>query len=260
MKNSNKAIAALLLCSVMLTGCGALKRNKSLETSPESEVPVSERTVGPEFVVTAFPYTEPADVAWQYQVIYDNSAIWQYDEAVDVNFNRFLYGVMDLDNDGYLEIIKSGCYDSVYQTTTKIFEVTPEGTLTEIDTSLFNNDINAAPDLWDLDEWYFFVDENGNLNYLVINIINREAAGIAYTYSIMSIQDNQIIYRPVCERVEDYGRYIYYDANDNEITKEEFDAIYASDYADIIEYKMSMTWFNEVELYRIEESYNGFRF
>ena len=94
----------------------------------------------------------------------------------------------------------------------------------------------------------------------MINIINREAAGIAYTYSIMSIQDNQIIYRPVCERVEDYGRYIYYDANGNEITKEEFDAIYASDYADIIEYKMSMTWFNEVELYRIEESYNGFRF
>ncbi|NEX01058.1 hypothetical protein SAMN04487829_0640 [Pseudobutyrivibrio sp. NOR37] len=72
----------------------------------------------------------------QMQIIYDNKNLWYKgnpeDEEVSDNYK---YAVCDLDNDGLLEVINAVTKEESYKSENQFFEVTKDGSLTELDNS-----------------------------------------------------------------------------------------------------------------------------
>ena len=135
---------SILLCSSILTGCAdtiestALSENTttSIEETSETttEATTSETTETSE--TTTYPTEDvPDEVLEQIQIIYDNYDIWKLQTETDTDLSEAdglsspRYAVTDLDNDGMLEIMKTGFAGSGVYSRNIFYEVTEDGEL-----------------------------------------------------------------------------------------------------------------------------------
>lgn len=268
MKDYRVLFAGIIICSSLITGCAASARetddtsdaaflasptedtadmNLELTAATEQET-IPEITTGP-----AEPTVSP-DISEQLNIILENYDAWvpkieypeDYDPAfVCVTYNcDAYYAVTDLDGDGQLEITVSE-YDRGSGVFSRflVYEVTGEG-----DLLLLNGEPDPAfdmPDLFEMNAVSFYTDEDGVRWNLASDYEANGRYGHRYVYQRISTSDGLVI-ENLCEKVyhgESEGDYYsYYDGEGNEITGEEFDQLYESEYASAAEGENALGW------------------
>ena len=254
---------SILLCSSILTGCAdtiestALSENTttSIEETSETttEATTSETTETSE--TTTYPTEDvPDEVLEQIQIIYDNYDVWKLQTETDTDLSEAdglsspLYAVTDLDNDGMLEIMKTGFAGSGVYSRNIFYEVTEDGEL-ELLNEEFGGDL-GGPDLWNHDAYSYYTDEDGTRWYLTQDYCQSGVSYWQFEYSCLSVADGYT-YVPYCYEefsatydeesdscIEEFN---FYDGDRNEITEDEFDQIMA-EYADIVEGESAIGW------------------
>ena len=247
MKILRKTTMSVLICSLLLTSCaeGADITNTSVN---------------------------PIGIEEQIQIIYDNYDTWKLQPVDDSYFseenelNCASFAVTDLDNDGMLEIINSGWAGTSHNTFNAIYEVSEEGGLVLITEEW------ESPDLWNMDTVRYYTDDAGCRWNLVTNMTTEYSMGIPryVAYLRLSI-DNGFVTEPYCaeyydlelneETGEDGSVCRYYDADDNELTQEEFEQL-NSEYDDLVEGENALGWISALEgqpsIEQLTESYQTF--
>lgn len=247
---------SILLCSSILTGCA---READITTLSESSA-----TVGSTSETTTITTTEetttssvedvPDEVLEQIQIIYDNYDVWKLQTETDTDLSEAdglsspLYAVTDLDNDGMLEIMKTGFAGSGVYSRNIFYEVTEDGEL-ELLNEEFWGDL-GGPDLWNHDAYRYYTDEDGTRWYLTQDYCQSGVSYWQFEYSCLSVADGYT-YVPYCYEefsatydeesdscIEEFN---FYDGDRNEITEEEFDQITA-EYEDMAEGESVIGW------------------
>ena len=170
------------------------------------------------------------DTDTQLGILEKEASVWQlseephgdFTEATD--FANYGFAVTDLDNDGMLEVIKSGWAGTGHYSMNYIYEVTAEGTLEAIDTSALEG-MNSQPDL--LMEGIRSADTADKNTYIVIDMV-YDAGRSDYTYYEMRMEDNKISLNP-CQESENVDSLL-----DNAF------------------------WFKDITADNLKESYEGF--
>ncbi len=249
---------SILLCSSILTGCA---READITTLSESSATVgstSETTTitTTEETTTSSTESVPDEILEQLQIIYDNYDVWKL-QPVNYDYTDFSeedawgdprYAVTDLDNDGMLEIMKTGYAGSGVYSRNIFYEVTEDG-----DLELLNEDFWAewgGPDLWNHDAYSYYTDKDGTRWYLTQDYCQSGVSYWQFEYSCLSVADGYT-YVPYCYEefsatydeesdscIEEFN---FYDGDRNEITEDEFDQIMA-EYADTVEGESAIGW------------------
>ena len=252
MKDFHKTAVSILLCSSLLAGCTqkADITESSTDTAPTTttteETTATEETTTSEETTLLETADCPDEISGQLQIIYDNYDIWML-HPTDENFfseidelNRASFAVTDLDNDGRLEIIKTGWAGTSHNTLNTIYEVSEDGELVLITSEW------GSPDLWRMDTVRYYTDDAGIRWNLVEDIVTSDSTGLSsyVIYSRLSL-DNGIVTDTYCMEYEETDAYDtvcrYYDADSNEITQEEFDQLTA-EYEDLVEGEAAFGW------------------
>lgn len=271
MNNLRKKAMSILLCSSLLAGC--TKEADITESSTESApTTIATEETTSEETTTSTSAVLSDDIEMQLQIIYDNYDIWKLHPIDEEYFseedelNSASYAVTDLDNDGMPEIIKTGWAGTSHNTLIAIYEVTEDGELVLISEEW------ESPDLWNTDSIRYYADADGIRWYLVTDQITNDSTGQSryVIHSRFSIDDG-IVTEPYCtesynpELNEDTDTYEticrYYDADDNEITEDEFEQL-ASEYDSLVEGESEFGWISAIDgqpsLEQLEASYRTF--
>lgn len=269
MNNYRKTAVSILLCSSFLTGCTQVSDITESSTDTAPTTIATEETTS-EGTTTSTLLSD--DIEMQLQIIYDNYDTWKLQTVDDSYFseenelNGASFAVTDLDNDGMLEIIKSGWAGTSHNTFNAIYEVSEEGGLVLITEEW------ESPDLWNMDTVRYYTDDAGCRWNLVTNMTTENSVGIPryVAYLRLSI-DNGFVTEPCCaeyydlelnEETGEYGSVCrYYDADDNEITEEEFEQL-TSEYDALVEGESEFDWIPAIDgqpsLEQLEASYQTF--
>ncbi len=234
MNNLRKKAMSILLCSPLLTGCTKEADITASSTESAPTAIATEQTTSEE-TTTSTSAVLSDDIEMQLQIIYDNYETWMLQPAIphtdmdEQSLQIANYAVTDLDGDGMLEVIKSGSAGTAHNSRNIFYEVTEEGTL-ELLNEDFATEWASGPDLWSMDEFGYYTDENGTRWNLTSDCMSNGSYGCVYEYDRMSI-DNGIIIEPVCyeefvyydfETESAVDLHLFYDAEYNEITEDEY--------------------------------------
>ncbi|WP_155830768.1 hypothetical protein [Butyrivibrio sp. AE3009] len=143
------------------------------------------------------------DTEGQLELLEKEAAVWQLSEEAHgdfteaTDFANYGFAVTDLDNDGMLEVIKSGWAGTGHYSMNYIYEVTAEGTLEAIDTSALE-EMKSQPDLFM--EGIRSADNADKNAYIVIDM-EYGAGRNDYTYYEMRMENNRISLKP-CQEPE----------------------------------------------------------
>ena len=265
MNNYRKTAVSILLCSSLLTGCTQGSDITESSTDTASTTIATEETTSEETTTSTLLSD---DIEMQLQMICDNYDIWKLQPIDGSSFseedelNSASYAVTDLDNDGMPEIIKTGWAGTSHNTLITIYEVTEEGEL------VLMSEEWESPDLWNTDTIRYYTDAEGVRWYLVADTITNDSTGQSryVIYSRFSI-DNGIVTEPYCTEYynPDTDTYEticrYYDADDNEITEEEFEQL-TSEYDALVEGESEFDWIPAIDgqpsLEQLEAFYQTF--
>ena len=173
--------------------------------------------------------TASLDTEGQLEILEKEAAVWQLSEEAHgdfteaTDFANYGFAVTDLDNDGMLEVIKSGWAGTGHYSMNYIYEVTAEGTLEAIDTSALE-EMKSQPDLF-----MEGIRTAGNADKNTYIVIDMEyGAGSSYTYYEMRMENNKISLSP-CQEPQDVDALL-----DNAF------------------------WFKDITADNLKESYEGF--
>ena len=279
-----KSVIALIICVTMLSGCSGNSHFSANGTTIKNtdESNGYDVTDGQS---TAIEFTETVNGSameenvygidsvdeqyqWQLQSIYDSSDIWESsdDDNIDYCLWNCLYSVTDLDKDGYLEVIKTAVYSNGPSTVLWIYEVDGEGALTRMDSEPEDNDTEfhsvEYPDLsivFYSQPMRFYQNSKGDYVYFVQDVISDGLSCVRRNYILMSVADNRILFDNFCAEASDNTETVetYFNAEGNEITEDEFNQLY-SDYEALAEDEVSLSWFSEITMDNIIESYRVF--
>lgn len=277
MKRFHHTAMSILLCSSLLAGCAkeADITESSTDTAPTT---TTEETTTSEETTTNATVDLPDEIDEQLQIIYDNYEIWMLQPAIpnydmdEQSLQIANYAVTDLDGDGMLEIIKSGSAGTAHNSRNIIYEVTEEGTL-ELLNEDFATEWSSGPDLWSMDEFGYYTDENGTRWNLTSDCMSDGLYGCVYEYDRVSI-DNGIVIEPVCyeefvyydfETESAVDLHLFYDAEHNEITEDEYYQI-TDEYNALVEGTSIFGWISprvdgeltQPTLEQLAESYHTF--
>ena len=270
MKRFHHTAVSILLCSSLLAGCAkeADITESSTDTAPTTteETTTSEETTASEETTTIETVDLPDEIDEQLQIIYDNYETWMLLPMDDSFFseedelNSASFAVTVLDNDGMLEIIKTGWAGTAHNTRNTIYEVSEDGELVLITVEW------DSPDLWHMDTVRYYTDDEGTRWNLVEDTTTENSTGLSryVTYSRLSI-DNGIVTETYCAEyynpeLDDETVCLYYDADNNEITQEEFEQI-TSQYDALVEGEAAFGWISangQPTLEELAESYQTF--
>lgn len=178
---------------------------------------------GDDFPVAAGVYST------QEYVMFGESSVWMLsvEDAMDDDW-YFDYAVTDLDGDGFLEICKCMTYNNGPVTRLKLYEVTENGRMTEIDTGLLDDYPDLCVDHYS-DPIYVSRDDNGKPLYHVCNFVSSGIEGTEHHYGLMYIEDGALHF--------------------DEIPEEDMK---------LIGEKVTLGWFSEVTPENVYASYNTF--
>lgn len=246
------ATGAAMLASV--AGCSQMETSKSQEESEGSarnETQLAQETQGtqeasPETENEDVPNTEetdPVDVPVetengsdskvlneeeQLQIIVANRSMWEI--GVMGNPETTRYAVTDLNNDGVLELIAANTEGSMICTTADLYEVDVENsTLNHVASWGTNLETGEGTELEWFDYTYSWVIMDGNYVYAVNNKVSLGAEGEKeYWYRVTwgddGISEELFAYSTAPQFSRDSSEIKYYDADDNEITKNDFES------------------------------------
>jgi hypothetical protein len=255
---NNKAFTLLLICSLVLSGCYRQEMTEETTSLSETSVEITEETT------TACKI--PEEYEWQLAVILDNSDLW-YPPDPDVYDCLWpsMFAVTDLDEDGYLELFKCREYDNAPLTSIWIYEVTEEGEMVELVSSLeepgseyYSSDYPDVP-LTNFDiPVNAYYDDDGTLLLQVSNMEFTERWNGLHRYGTMYIQDNTYYF----EEEFSYGNYIendrstvrYYDRDGAEITASDYLDL-STEYESRAEKEVNFGWFISVTAENIKTSF-----
>ena len=171
----------------------------------------------------------PGDYSCQEYVIIGESDLWMLSDEDDMDDDWYLdYAVTDLDGDGFLEICKCMTYNNGPVTRLKLYEVTENGRMTEIDTGLLDDYPDLTVDHYS-EPVEVSMDEAGNFMYQVCNIVSYDIEGAERHYGLMYLKDDVLHFDEIPEE-------------DLKITGE----------------SVSLGWFSEVTPANLYVSYNAF--
>ena len=192
-------MAAVLLCS-----CASEEKTET--TSKEENVAASEEVVNEELKeeVTAEIIEgislEPGD--WKKQVVFLQccSKEWELETEIrdghdyyEAECHDHGYAIADLDEDGFLEVIKSFYMGNSHSSINRIFEVTADGNLIE-----WGGDIYEEPDLLMQDTLTLYENENGEQFYIGYDFESYGVQGQKDSYMQMYVKVNALHYREIC--------------------------------------------------------------
>ena len=261
-----KELACIILSAIVLTGCsaGVSEQETDISTSASQES-TTQSSVESESKETLFESEETVDEDWQVKAIYDNSDVWELSDTLQLGeasekdtLEYCKYAVTDLDNDGYLEVVKYGIAGRDLNSYLRIYEVAEDGSIGEMDDSVLKGFDDGIPDFF-LDEGAigFYEDENGNRVYLVHDLISYSLEGQVNIYSLMTIRDNKVELDRVCRnelsKTESEETYTYQDGEGNEITEEEYEQILAEFELKAMD-SFEFGWFTDITMDEIKGS------
>ncbi len=178
---------------------------------------------GDDFPVAAGVYT------CQEYVMIGESSVWMLSDEDNMDDDWYCdYAVTDLDGDGYFEICKCMTYNNGPVTRLKIYEVTENGRMAEIDAGLLDD----YPDLC-VDHYSKPIgisrDDTGKPLYYVCNFVSNGIEGAEHHNGLMYIEDDALHFDEISEE-------------DMKLTGE----------------KVTLGWFSEVTPYNVYASYKTF--
>ncbi|MCQ2493679.1 MAG: hypothetical protein MJ104_03675 [Lachnospiraceae bacterium] len=159
----------------------------------------------------------------QYEVMIANQTKWFVGNRIDTD--RFLvgYGVTDLDNDGFIEIVRVIDDNNDFSTESAVFEVNEDcDGINEIKIE-YNG--HAMPDIGSLYSAYEFKD---NFYYNCYCYQYNFTDSINYVdYYLVYMEDNVIHCEVIKSECTDYNTYevSYYNGDGNEIDEDEYDRL-----------------------------------
>lgn len=163
----------------------------------EAEEPVAENIDTEESESTPI---DPHDWETQIAFLKNMSKDWELETEIrdghdyyEAECHDHGYAVTDLDEDGFLEVIKSFYMGNAHSSINRIFEVTADGNLIE-----WGGDIYEEPDLLMQDTLTLYEDENGEHFYIAYDFASYGVQGHRDRYVQMFVRDDAITYHEIC--------------------------------------------------------------
>ena len=216
-----------------------------------------------------YDYVPADDIDLQLNVIYENADIWQVsDEQVgdfceSRDFKNYGYAIADLDDDGYLEVIKSGWAGSGHYYTNSIYEVTENGELVAFDMDAFRQ-LDSEPSMLAYDGLLGYRNKDGELCFVMEdNLTDGVKPADKHVYQV-EFKDNKASVKRICYyKVNYYDKdgtiyknQNYYDADDNEIYMYEFYQCVREYYEGMTRERGQLSWFRTISFENIKASYD----
>lgn len=263
-----RVLATIAIASVLLTSCGTSPeagQSVGMETETEAATVAETEETTVETEETAAQSEQPAiditpvpveagDYENQLLDIYANYEVWKFDDYYyDIRMRGF--AVTDFDRDGFLEIVKSFTAGTGHYSHGKIYEITPDGTLTD----LIPGDGEEMPELPTFVTMGYagysigWEEEDGNYYYYVIRR-NSHIYGHEDSWERFSVIDNEVHRERLAGFNSMEGCLPFSDADYNHITEEEYISILQG-YEERIEGFVSIGCFEDISLENIEASF-----
>lgn len=188
------------------------------------------------------------------------SDIWELSDETIGDFcekedcNGFGYAVTDLDEDGYIEIIKSLYIGNGHFSWNSFYEVTEEGDVIRWDDSELK-ECYSQPDLLSMDLLPFFSNAFGETIYYVDDFESLGVYGWIERYGFLELYDDTVSYKEE-GRYETYENNVTYFIGEEEVTEKE----YSEEKTKTTECESvkKLTWFTEITYDSLMGSYLGY--
>ena len=200
-----RRIVYFATATVLLCGCAREIKTETTdaegfeteETETDTDVQDGENNDTEESKGTSI---DPGD--WKKQIVFLQccSKQWELETEIrdghdyyEAECNDHGYAIADLDEDGFLEVIKSFYMGNAHSSINRIFEVTMDGNLVE-----WGEDIYEEPDLLMQDTLTLYENENGERFYIAYDFESYGVQGQKDSYIQMFVKANAITYREIC--------------------------------------------------------------
>lgn len=181
-------IVVVAICFFGCLLCGCAKKHKEVQSEASVEAPTN----------TVSNLQKLNNYEEQLDIILEKKDVWKLNESYSGDFceavdlaNSSGFAVTDLDEDGYLEIIKSGYLGSGHYSVNFIYELTDDGNMIEWNISEFEK-YDSQPDLYFLDNVSKHEDDSGKTYYIVEDLIKDGTAFTENRYFSMKIENNKV--------------------------------------------------------------------
>ena len=200
------------------------------------------------------------DIEEQIYILLDNKDIWELSDETIGDFcekddcNGYGYAIADLDEDGYLEIIKSVYAGNGHFSFNSVYETTDDGSVIMWDNTQLNN-CYSEPDLLSMEELAVCSNDSDKIKYFTDDFESWGVYGYSNRYGILEISDNSINYVEECREEitsNEDDNSCYYD-EDAEISEEQFNEIMAPRNENVS--AKALLWFTEITYENICDSY-----
>ena len=196
------------------------------------------------------------------KILLDSSDDWRFrdDEISDNSIVEYKYAITDLDEDGFLEVIKSG-YTEDNHAYSVIYEVQMYDSVAELNSNLIKDRsfTQLPPNLYDFEKGvrYNFQDSYG-YRYLVEGNEQLGDNGYFKQYYLMCLVNNSVILEKLCAMEDDgAGELSYYNANGDKIKYSDYSSIFSNIDGKKKHY-VSFGWFEEINEENLETSIRTF--
>lgn len=208
------------------------------------------------------PESSEADADWQLQVILDNVSTWEVSEdhpfgetsEADAAGWGFAFAVTDLDNDGYLELLKQAHYKS--SVILWVYEVTLDGELTLCDSTLDTDDCKSMDYPYIDDSLQMYQNENGESMYFCCHT----EADLQYRheqYGWLTLRGRELSFEILFEDTMTVEDYTFYDSGGNEISEEEFNQL-LEECESLATGEVNIGWFYEPTMENLISSFESY--
>ena len=230
----------LLACLCLLFGCNNTNNG---ETSEGNET------------VEAIGVSN--DIEEQIYILLDNKDIWELSDEKVGDFcekedcNGFGYAITDLDEDGYIEIIKSLYAGNGHFSLNSFYEVDEDGTVICWD----NSELGACysqPDLLSMEYLPIFANDAEKLEYYVYDFESWGVTGYVNRYGVLLINDNTVSYTEEFREEIQEGISSYY-IGEEVVSEEQFKELKVP--FDDCSIRKGLWWFTDITFENLKYSY-----
>lgn len=197
------------------------------------------------------------DIEEQIYILLDNKDIWELSDEKVGDFcekedcNGFGYAITDLDEDGYIEIIKSLYAGNGHFSWNSFYEVTEEGDVIRWDDSELK-ECYSQPDLLSMECLPIFANDAEKLEYYVYDFESWGVTGYVNRYGVLLINDNTVSYTEEFREEIQEGSPSYY-IGEEAMSEEQFKELKAP--FDDCFIKKGLWWFTDITFENLKYSY-----
>lgn len=205
-----------------------------------------------------------SDIENQVNILLDSSDYWELSEETVGDFcekddcHEYGYTITDLDEDGFLEVIKSLYAGNGHFSRNSIYEITEDGKIVQWDNSELEK-CYSQPDLLSMSEIIIYDNSSDSYRYYTDDFESWGVYGYANRYGIMEILDNTIKYQEIYREEISYSpeeNNISFFEGDRELTEKQYNE--KVDDKNIGSNRKKLKWFTEISFDNIKDSYEFF--